>query len=89
MSPQHQTLLRCNLDKFVNNMNPDGVLNTLLALRAITPRNYEDIKSKSTRHERVELLFAILPTRADSAFGHLITALDKSEQPHVANLIRV
>ena len=73
--------------ELVANLDPDDVLNKLVAVGAITTRQLSDIKAKNTREEKVEKLLDILAIRPDSAFDQLVESLSEN-QPHLSKLLR-
>jgi len=87
MSAKHKEQLAAQRDKLVSNMYPDDVLNRLQSRKVLNARDVSRIRDKTQIDGQVELLLDTLMRKPDRAFAELISALDDTDQKHVAKLL--
>ncbi|XP_071784076.1 death domain-containing protein CRADD-like [Asterias amurensis] len=82
MTVKHcEVLAKCRV-RFVKDLNPDDVLDHLIADLIITPDDQEDIAARTTRKEKVRFILDLLPQRSDRAFYSLKEALNDADSGH-------
>jgi len=87
MSDKHKECLSTNRAKIVANMNPDDVLNRLQSRKVMNARDVSRIRDKTQIDDQVELLLDTLMRKPDRAFAEFVSALNDTDQKHVAKLI--
>ena len=81
MGEKHRTILRQHWSNIRDDLEPTNLLPKLVTVLAETDE--EVIKAQSTKQERCDRLFEILPRRGENAFEVFVEAL-KEEVPHLA-----
>ena len=91
MTPSHKQILRQNHVKLIENMDCQMVTQYLRSKFILTAYDADRIGKKDLQTEAGRLLLDILIKKSDSAFMHLVDALNcKSvNQPHLANLLYI
>ena len=91
MTPSHKETLRQNHVKLIENMHCQMVTQYLRSKFILTDYDADRIRSKDVQVEAGRLLLDILIKKSDSAFLHLVDALNSQSvnQKHLANLLYV
>ena len=82
MEDKHRTILRCYRSNIRKDLEPNNILPDLGSV--LTVKDEEEIKAKSTRQERCDMLLEILPRKGPNAFEVFEEAL-KEEAAHLAS----
>ena len=84
MEERHRLILRRHKSILEKDLEPKGILSELTT---VLDQNEEDqIKAQSTRIERCDKLFEILPRKGPKAFEVFVEAL-KNPWPHLASYL--
>lgn len=87
MTNNHKQQIQKNQDTLVENMMPDDIFNDLISNKIMTTADINRIKTKETREGMNEELLAILVRRSDRAYYVFATALKKTLQAHLSELL--
>ena len=88
MSPLHRDIMQENRSYLVQNLDMTGLLLDHLHAKEVISRNQLDKIRAANVLERKGLLLDIIDKQADTAFYNFIDALQKSNQPHLAERLR-
>ncbi|XP_019629194.1 PREDICTED: receptor-type tyrosine-protein phosphatase delta-like [Branchiostoma belcheri] len=89
MSKNNQDILSRNQDEVVQKMQPEEVIDYLIQHHVITAKEATEIRnSHSSRDPIVANVLDLLPFKGDRGFTVLLAALDDTNQPYLAALLR-
>ena len=80
----HNEILRTNIDKITENLSSiERVLNMLMARKAITPQEREDVLTFPASYKQNTELVMLLLKKPKAAFDVFFEALQETNQEHV------
>ena len=88
MLQEHKDALRRNRVLFIQDMNPDALLQHLRQFNVISQNNLESLQVLPDRRQRNQNLLDLLPKRGPKAFQAFCRALSSTGQQHLRNVIQ-
>ena len=87
MSPVHKNVLNRTRADLVDNILPDELGSQLLQNNAITMKDLERIRAKTTRMGQTEEILDIIIRKPDRSYGVFVQCLVDTAQGHIATLL--
>ncbi|XP_078579937.1 uncharacterized protein LOC144864076 [Branchiostoma floridae x Branchiostoma japonicum] len=87
MSERHKDILRSHHTQFIQDMQPNGVIDYLYQENVLDDHLQAEAKAQTTRQDINKKLLEIVPTRGDRAFYVFHHGLINTKQQHLADML--